>query len=133
MERSAWITHQIIDLCTQERTTTAVRHPLLLLPALANNTAMSKPFQFSMRSMFAIVALFCVVAWECAVFDRHRPGLAAGYVSWGLVSAIFGAIFGAPVARPLAGAACGVLIFIVLAGLMILTGNIGVDLTARGP
>ena len=40
-----------------------VRNPLLPRPAVGDNAAMSQPFQFSMRRMFAV---FAAVAFFCA-------------------------------------------------------------------
>jgi hypothetical protein len=75
------------------------QNPLLRLPAVADNAAMSKPFQFSMRRMLAAVALFCVAAGLFAAVPRTTQGL----VSWaelvgGLIAlgTAFGALFGRP-------------------------------------
>ena len=74
---------------------------------------MSQPFQFSMRSLFAATALFCIGAWEFAAAD-----FSLGYIFWVLIFAIIGAALGMMWAKPVAGALSGVAGFIVLAGIV---------------
>jgi hypothetical protein len=74
---------------------------------------MSKPFQFSMRSLFYATALFCIGAWEFAAADFRL-----GYLLWILFFAIFGAALGIMWSRPVTGALSSVAAFIVLAGFL---------------
>jgi hypothetical protein len=84
------------------------------------NAAMSKPFQFSMRVMFAGVASFCVGAWELSVVAKRRPAYLAAYVSYLAIMALLGAGLGAPAGKSQIAAVCGVAMSMALIAVLIL-------------
>jgi hypothetical protein len=74
------------------------------------NAAMSKPFQFSMRQMFAEVSLFCVAAWLVVTLSRTNPEHVLFPVAIIALGATLGAAISLPFGRPFIDAAlCAVL------------------------
>jgi hypothetical protein len=92
---------------------------MLGLPSVGDNAAMNKPFQFSMRSMFAAVACFCVfVASICTLIKHtHDPDFAfsVGLALFFAAVISCGAGLGAICGKLLKGAAWGALCAIVIA------------------
>ena len=93
---------------------------LLRLPVVGDNAAMSKPFQFSMRVMFAGMAWFCVGAWELSVVAKRRPVYLAAYVSCFALITLLGAALGAPAGKAKITALCGLAMSMALIAILIL-------------
>ena len=73
---------------------------------------MSKPFQFSMRLLFAEVSLLCVGAWLVPIIghlDRERD-VAGFFLSLVAMGATCGIAFGLPFGTPIKGAFVGAML-----------------------
>jgi hypothetical protein len=91
----------------------AAQTPLLLLPAVEDNAAMNKPFQFSMRWLFYGRAWFCVGAWSLSVLVKNGPRdyPLMPLVLYTVVGGTIGAIGGKTMVGALAGAVLAIAIY----------------------
>jgi hypothetical protein len=92
------------------------QNPLLRLPAVGDNAAMSQPFQFSMRRMFAAVTVWCIGAGLLS-WLMIPSGFRFGFDVMGVfaVGALGGGGLGIIVRRTFVGAAAGGSLAVVLA------------------
>jgi hypothetical protein len=92
------------------------------------NAAMSKPFQFSMRRMFAAATLFCIAAMLWTLYVKmHKSNLSRWHEC--LVALLYlgsfsiaGAGVGTITRTPFYGAASGAMLAIVGVGLVMIFG-----------
>jgi hypothetical protein len=81
----------------------------------------AKPFQFSMRGMFSLIALLCVAAWFATFAPTVEPFSGRGI----LATAVFGAMIGWAISlitgAPIAVALCSMVV--ALAVLVVIWAN----------